>query len=240
MKISLIQQFWRSIVSLIYPPLCLHCEMMMHDDQHLFCEGCQELLDPINPAERCPYCFHVLLSEQRVCSECFKKPVFNRMASVFDYVGPAATLVKKLKYGDQPYLAKGAGGYLVTQWLQLDWPKPDVIIPVPSSFTRLLERGYNQSELLAQQVSMIIDVPMQNILIRRSGDYSQTALHWSQRKQLSGSNILLKEKHGIEDKCVLLIDDVMTTGSTMRRCAETLLEGCPNQIYGLTVCRAIT
>ena len=70
---------------------------------------------------------------------------FHCIAAAFDYVGPAASLVKKLKYGNQPYLVKGMAGYLVAQFNELQWPFPDAIIPVPLSFSHWLERGYNQS-----------------------------------------------------------------------------------------------
>jgi len=80
---------------------------------------------------------------------------------------------------------------------------------------------------------------MLEVLARKCGDFSQAALSSEQRRGLTGQKIYLKKKGEVQDKVVLLIDDVMTTGTTMRRCGEVLSDGCPTKIYGLTFCRAI-
>jgi competence protein ComFC len=237
----MLRKYFRSFVNLIYPPICLHCKQSLNQDNHLLCEACLAILELADPSERCLFCFSPeSLSEQQICSECLiKPPILNGMAAAFDYVGPSACLVRKLKYSDQAFLAKGCGGYLAAQFLRLEWPIPDVIIPVPITFTHWLERGYNQSHLIALTLSEIIKSPVQDSLIRKSGDYSQAGLSNRQRVKLEGKTIQLKKNQSLQDKCILLIDDVMTTGSTMHKCAEALLEDCPASIYGLAVCRSI-
>lgn len=236
-----LRKFGKSSISLLYPPLCLHCREGLEDSSHLLCGTCLSLLELIDPKERCPRCFSPdFFPEKLLCSECIRsKPICDAIAAAFDYVGPAATLIQKLKYGDQSYLAKGCGGYLAAQFLRLGWPIPDVIVPVPISLAHWMERGFNQSLLLAQTLSGILNVPVQEALKRKSGDYSQAGLSRSQRVKLDGATVHLKKAQQLQDKCVLLIDDVMTTGSTMRKCAEAMLEECPAHIYGLAVCRAI-
>lgn len=230
-----------SLVDLLYPPLCLHCANTVEQRDASFCASCQSLLELIHPDERCPHCFspqyHV---ENKLCLHCKQRyPVLNHIAAAFDYIGPAATLVKKMKYSNQPHLAKGAAGYMVAQFLQLNWSLPDMIIPIPMPLTHWIERGYNQSELLAQHFSNIIGCPVQNALERRSGDYSQAGLTLEQRKALNSDKFYLKNNVNITDKTILLIDDVMTSGSTMRQCAEVLFDAYASSIYGLTLCRAI-
>lgn len=144
-----------------------------------------------------------------------------------------------MKYGDQPHLAKGAGAFLAMQFIQLQWPIPDLVIPVPMSFTHWFDRGYNQSELLARQFAQIIGVPCQNGLKRHSGDYSQAGLTLTQRKELNSERFCLRENQNLTDKTILLVDDVMTSGSTLRKCAEVLFEMYPQSIYALTFCRAL-
>lgn len=231
----------QAFINLLYPPLCLHCQAAMHNDTHLLCDPCVELLELINPAERCPQCFSAnYCSNKRLCNECLQRaPILDGIAAAFDYVGPAASLVRKLKYANQPYLAKGCAAYLAAQFLQLNWPMPDVIVPVPISLTHLLERGYNQSMQLSLHLAEILQVPVQEALGRKSGDYSQAGLTRRQRCQLGGTCFKMKSGQHIQDKCVLLIDDVTTTGSTMRKCAEAMVEAYPAKIYGLTVCRAL-
>jgi ComF family protein len=163
----------------------------------------------------------------------------DKIAAAFDYEGPAATLMRQLKYGGQSYLAQGAGAYLTAQFLRLEWPMPDYIIPVPMSFMHWLDRGYNQSLLLAESMGEMIQRPVQDILYRRSGDYSQAGLSRWQRQELDGRTIRLNATLDLRDKTVLLVDDVMTTGSTIRKCAEVLMEAAPARIYGLVLCKAV-
>lgn len=237
----MIRKIVNAFVNLAYPPLCLYCNDPVSNDSHLLCELCLSLLHLIEPRERCPHCFSgQYCPSQRLCAECLRKPpLLNGLAAAFDYVGPAACLVRKMKYSHQPYLAQGCGAYLTAQLLELGWPMPDILIPVPIAFTHWLERGYNQSLCLAQSVSKILERPVQEALKRKSGDYSQAGLNRKQRMELEGNLFHLKKQQKLADKCLLLIDDVMTTGSTLRRCAEALQEECPSAIYGLTVCRAM-
>lgn len=238
---QILSSFGKAFVNLVYPPLCLHCKGGMQQDSNLLCNECLAFLELINPSERCPYCFSIdFCPERRVCADCIRRPpILNGIAAAFDYFGPASTLVRKLKYGDLPYLAKGCGAYLAAQFLCLEWPMPDVIVPMPIAFSHWLERGYNQSLLLAQSLAAILHCPVQEALVRESGDYSQAGLTRQQRIQLDGACFRLKPNLQLRDKSVLLIDDVMTTGSTLRKCAEVLLEDQPESIYGLTFCRAI-
>lgn len=229
----------RGFINLAYPPICLNCKEGMHDDAHPLCRDCLDLLELIEPAERCPYCFSAdFIIEKKVCQDCAKRaPLLNGMAAAFDYVGPAACLIRRLKYSDQSYLANGLAAYMTAQFLRLEWPMPDLLIPVPIALTHWIDRGYNQSELLAQGMSELLKCPVKNALIRKSGDYSQAGLSHKQRLQLDGSLICLKKNQQLQDKCILLIDDVMTTGSTLCKCAEALMEDCPSHIYSLTACR---
>jgi ComF family protein len=125
----------------------------------------------------------------------------------------------------------------VAQFFRLDWPIPDVIVPVPISLTRWLDRGYNQSALIAKEMSTLLEVPALDVLKRRSGDYSQAGLSYAQRKTLSSNSFLLKKSLSIQEKTVLLIDDVYTTGTTLACSAEALCAGFPEHIYGLTLCK---
>lgn len=232
---------FHSLINLLYPPLCLHCHSSLTQNSLIFCEECLKHFTLINPQERCPFCFSPEFSPERsVCQSCkTKKPLLNRIGSAFDYAGPAATLVKKLKYGDQPYLAEGAGAYLALQFFKLNWPMPDCIVPMPLSFARWVDRGYNQSLLLANSLGKILSRPVHNVLHRKSGGLSQAGQSYEQRHLLKSDEFSIKKNSSINDQCILLVDDVMTTGRSLSCCAEILLEGYPSSIYGLTLCRTI-
>jgi ComF family protein len=197
------------------------------------------LLDLLDPKERCPFCFNLGRVNQK-CDHCVHgEQIFQRIGSCFDYAGPAASLIKKLKYGNQPHLAKGAAAFMVAQLHQLNWPLPDAIIAVPLSFSHWIERGYNQSDLLAHEMAHLLKVPVWNALKRYSGDYSQTGLRVEQRKSLTKQRFKIRREYPFEDKKILVIDDVLTTGTTLRRCAEVLSERYPASLYALTFCRSL-
>ncbi len=237
----MIRPVLRAFSNLLFPPLCLHCHSLVPEQLKHFCQNCTDQLELINPSERCPFCFSSQYCPERIiCSECHKNPpVLDRIASALDYYGPAATLVKKIKYGGQYYLTEGVGAYMAAQFLQLGWKFPDYVVPVPISTAHWLERGYNQSKLIADSFAAIIGKPVVEILGRRSGDYSQAGLSRAQRLGLKGTNFYLKKGPILRGKTLLLVDDVYTTGSTLQRCAEALYETCPVAIYGLVFARAV-
>jgi ComF family protein len=180
-------------------------------------------------------------NENTPCSECLHYPsLYCRTAAAFDYEGPAAALVTSLKYANQPYLAKGMAAFLMTQFDRLQWPLPDALIPVPLSFTHWLERGYNQSTLLAEEMGRLLQCPVWHALKRQSGDFSQAALTLEQRKALDGKHFQHHSTYSaLQGKVLLVIDDVMTSGSTLQRCAEVLHTGNPAALYALTFCRTL-
>lgn len=231
----------KAFLHLAYPPICLHCREPIQEKFSIFCGECFLQLELIDPLERCPYCFSAdFYPEKRVCPQCSRRaPILNRTAAVFDYIGPAADLIRGMKYGNQPYLAKGAAAFMAAQIVRLDWPLPDYIVPAPMPLTKWLQRGYNQSYLIGTFLSEFLNRPVCDALRRYSGDFSQAGLTRLQRMELKSNTFYLSKKAKLQDKCLLLVDDVMTTGSTLRCCTETLIEGCPSSVYGLTVCQAI-
>lgn len=233
------KELHRSFLHLAYPTKCLHCQILLAPNSLVLCSTCASLLDLASPDERCPICFNLLLDDDSIsCPLClsYASP-YVRMAAAFDYEGPAASLVKRLKYSQQPYLAQGMAAFLLAQFDRLQWPMPDVLVPVPISFTHWLERGYNQSALLAEELGRLLRCPVWPILKRQSGDFSQAALNLEQRKALEGKRFQIKSSNSLQGKIVLVIDDVMTSGLTLQRCAEALQTRNPAALYALTFCR---
>lgn len=228
-------------VNLMYPPVCLHCHASLIDSNFLFCEACQFLLDFIDPIGRCSFCFSSHLSDgKKICLSCMSYPsVFQGVAAIFDYAGPAGSLVRTLKYGGRSYLSTGMGAYLAAQFIRLDWPIPDYVIPVPLTLTRLWQRGYNQSMLLSEELGRILGRPVRQALKRKLGGFSQAGLTKAQRLQLDEGQFCLLPGQQLQDKCILLIDDVMTTGTTLKRCAHALLPEGPSHIYAMAFCKTM-
>lgn len=195
-------QVLTQLKNLIFPPQCWHCNA---PDSHLLCESCKELLEvlPVDPS----------------------KPIVT-----FEGRGPAWTLIKALKSGKAPKLAEGLAGYMVVQYLKNDLPLPDLIVPVPQSLFRSLQVGYNPSLLLAIHLGKILNRPVLQLLKRKRQWVRQMNLDKEKRYRLSIENFAWRKKANIEKKTVLLVDDVVGTGATLRACAQRLYEGFPLKV----------
>lgn len=241
MELRLINRCVQSFIALLCPPLCLHCQSSLELSSRHFCAVCLSLMDFIDVHKRCPRCFSPdACQKKKLCRQCSQSQDFplTQMGAAFEHIGPAATLVQKMKYGGLPYLAKGAAAFLAMQFFSLGWPMPDCIVPVPISSLRFLQRGYNQSLEIALELSTYINRPVLNVLKRKNGGFSQAGLPYKERVALECSAFSLRKSAKLHDKIILLIDDVTTTGSTLQRCAGALQEHCPQAIYALTFTKA--
>lgn len=206
-----------------------------------FCNECIVQLEFLNPEGRCVYCFGGdLEGKGEICGGCRKGgALLDRCMAAFDYYGPAATLVKKMKYGGQAYLAKGAASFMVAQFIELDVPLPDYVVPVPMPFLRKLERGYNQSLLIAQAFGKMIERPVYDCLKKEANPYRSAGMNRKQRLEQVGEVVFKGDKEKFRGKNILLIDDVYTTGATLQRCAEALWGAFPNKVEGMVLCRGM-
>jgi len=186
----------------IFPPFCWHCNEPVQLSQPL-CTSCIQLLTFLPPAD----------------------PLVT-----FEGQGPAWTLIKALKSGKAPGLAKGLAGYMALHYLKSNLPLPDFIVPVPQSLYRSLKIGYNPSLLLAQHLSQTLDRPVLQLLKRRRQLYCQMNVDRERRLMLSADDFAWKREAPIAKKTLLLVDDVVGTGATLRACAQRLYEGFPLKI----------
>ena len=137
------------------------------------------------------------------------------------------TFINTLKYANRP----GYGvelGFILGQGLQKTLSvscKPDVVVPIPLHKSRFLERGYNQSVMLAQGIAQAVNSPLhQTMLSRVLATQSQTGLNKQERQKNVQSAFSVKTPHRLNNTHVLLVDDVLTTGATLYAAAQTLLE----------------
>ncbi len=227
-----------SIWSLLAPEHCVHCLEPLAMSHKLLCQCCFDQLDLLCSINRCPFCF-CELTHAGGCDRCKGNlRSFDYLASAFEYMGPAKTLIHELKYRNHPTLAKTCAAFLLLQLHELRWPTPDVITYIPQSFLRALDRGYNQSELMALGLGIFLQRPVARLLKKVSPTLSQTSVTAEERKKLSDEHFALKKQNKVilEDAVILLIDDVCTTGTTLERAASILRAYCPKRIYALTFC----
>jgi ComF family protein len=148
-------------------------------------------------------------------------------------------LIYKLKYFGFTKIGFEYGIWLGNILAENDLKNYDFIVPVPIHKVKKRERGYNQSDFIAKGVQQIIEKPiLTDLLIRKKYTISQTLLSSSERKNNLENAFELNKKFNISGKNILLIDDVLTTGSTVNHCAITLLENSASKVDVATLIKA--
>jgi ComF family protein len=219
----------QSLIGVVYPPTCIACQAAT-GDAHALCAACWSSLRLI---ER-PYCERLgtpfpvdwgqpLLSPAAVSDP----PVFQRARAVTLYDGTARALVHRLKFGDRLELARALGAMMARAGAEL-LAQADVIVPVPLHPWRLWRRRFNQAMALAVVVSRASGLPCDPFLLGRvKRTRSQIGLTKAQRQEnLQGAfRVPVGAKARLKGRRVLLVDDVLTTGSTANAASRALLRG---------------
>ncbi len=163
-------------------------------------------------------------------------PAFDQARSWGLYVGVLKQVVQKIKY------KRGFGiiEYLVTPIIQFiyNWGiSVDMIIPIPLGNKRKIERGYNQSALIAKPISEYFNIPMyEQALIRTRDTKSQVGLNYEERR-INMKNAFHADGSTCNKKSILLIDDIATTCSTLNESAKALKLAGAQKVYCFTVAR---
>lgn len=160
------------------------------------------------------------------------------MRGVVFYGGPVAFAIQHFKYYGRTSLSRPLAAYLVG-YLQNHALTFDYVVPVPLHPERLAFRGYNQSELLAHELGQAHHLPVRTDLIHRARHTQpQATLNRQQRVENVRDAFLPTQPGRLKGERILLIDDVCTTGSTLRACALALNEAGAGDIWALAVARA--
>lgn len=217
------------IIQTLYPDdvKCIVCGKEIFPNRYCVCDDCK--LD-VN-VNYCVRCGRHKIGVGDYCEECAEMSLhFDEARSAVNYDGTARKLVQRLKYGSSPYLAKAMSEYMLDFLLLSDWDV-DCITFVPIHKKRLKRRGYNQAELLAQNLAERVDVPCVALLEKTVNTVNQARLNKQERMNIQNGTFAAVGK--VPDH-VLLIDDVMTTGSTASECSRVLKRAGAKVVYLLT------
>jgi len=231
-KSELYHLFW-CVLDWLYPPYCGGCEK----PGSRWCSTCQSNVR--KPGGTICYRCGDSLNIGTECQRCsVQKPLFKALRSWGMYEGPLRNAVHSFKYKKNIGLAESLSKHLIDLYYTLNW-KVDLIIPVPLSSGRQLERGYNQANLLAYPMSLACRLAYSSRAIRRVRETrSQVGLSTGERL-LNVQNAFEADTRMVHGKSVLVIDDVATTGATQQACASALLNAGASTVYGLTLARAV-
>ncbi|HEY5589636.1 MAG TPA: ComF family protein [Paludibacter sp.] len=218
--------------NLMYPNLCIVCGENLLKNEHHLCITCLHGIPKTN--------FHLIHDNPIEKRFWGKVPVFRGTAFFFFQKGsPFQKLLHCLKYKGNKEIGQVLGKYAATDLLDSpDFALVDVIIPVPLHPQKHKIRGYNQSEWIGKGLSEILDKPQDtSTLIRVRENTTQTKKSVFERYENTEGIFDLTDKTTLSGKHVLLVDDVLTTGSTLEACISALLEtdGIKISVFTLAV-----
>ncbi|HSW69063.1 MAG TPA: ComF family protein [Gammaproteobacteria bacterium] len=216
--------FIKKFTRWVLPHVCIFCKNISHRPEDL-CSSCLQNLPVLK--QGCLSCANVLPLEksQAFCGECLqKKPPFDITHSLFLYQPPVPKLILDLKFYHALTHAKLLGELLaekiIHEWYQ-ESALPTVIIPMPLHVSRLKERGFNQAVEIARPIAKALDLPLMiHDVARIKPTLPQATLSADKRKKNVKNAFLIKKS--LENQHVAVVDDVITTGNTMREFCRML------------------
>ncbi|MCK5076482.1 MAG: ComF family protein [Calditrichia bacterium] len=218
-----IKNIVKALSLLFYPTLCCVCRQK-RVDQKPVCKKCSKKILPLPKA--------LLQKVQEEVQANEENPVFIG----FIFNSTIQELLHCLKYKNIQNAGIYAGQKLGELLVREKIFKFDYIIPVPIHKKRLQERGYNQSELIAQGLARLISTPVLNKTIyRKSYTNSQTKLNKEERMENVKNKFKINNGDLLKNKTILLLDDVITTGATINECAKTIDKFQPKLILKVAV-----
>lgn len=229
------------LLDFVYPLTCLLCGVKVPPDAGELCAGCLETF-PNNTPPFCPFCGQgrLLEPDPACCPSCQGRPfLFDQAWSAMLYEGPVRDCLHHFKYRERYLLSKPLTERLV-RFAQRFLPLRgfDAIVPVPLSRRRENERGFNQSFLLSRGLSRALDLPLlRHSLVRWRQTPSQISLSREGRLKNVAGAFRVKQLPPLQEKRLLLVDDVFTTGATVNACAAVLKEAGAASVSVLTLAR---
>lgn len=224
-----------NLSNFIFPPICANCKK----PGQLLCAGCRAtvswLKEPI-----CCHCGRVVNGKAERCAACLQTPLhpIDQVRAAVVFLEPIPTIIHNLKYNGYFGLAAPLADMMVTAWQ--DWHMPiDLVVGVPLHPQREKKRGYNQSDLLAQGFCEQLDLTMDKRALRRVRNTSPQVGLKAKDRVVNVAEAFVADPARAEGKHVLLIDDVCTTGSTLKAAAEALMVVGAKRVSGYCLARAL-
>lgn len=235
--------FWRALFDFFFPPKCPLCgenQESLPDERP--CPACLSQIKFFS-SPRCPRCgisFHSASESDHLCSECLtEQRYFTKARAICQYDGLIVEAISRFKYGGVTRLARPLAS-LMAEYRDPEFLLPDfdLILPVPLHPGRLRQRGFNQSLLLARYFGRKHSIPLEFTALRRARPTQpQTRLSGSERQTNVRGAFEVRKPEVVAEKRILLIDDVFTTGATVRECAKVLLASRAKRVDVLTLAR---
>ena len=234
---------WTSVLSVFLPPRCIKCGRVLPGGDDGLCPDCFNEVSFIS-RPYCEKCGHPLDEEpanrKLYCASCLQnhRSPFRLSRSAFRYDDGSKNLILSFKFMDKTENAKVLGRWLFNAGKDIWNQGADVLIPIPLHYTRLLRRRYNQSALLCHELSPLCGLPVEYTAVERHRK-TRPQVEFSGHARIKNVKNAFRIRHPerIRGKHIVLVDDVMTTGSTLKECALVLHKAGAASVDTLTVAR---
>jgi ComF family protein len=206
-----------SVITLFFPKLCHACNTVLKDNEIDICVGCRHELPVTN--------YH--FERPEIVKKIFYGRVQLEAATALFYFhkkGRVQQLLHHLKYQGDEDIGRVFGNWLGAELQESPYYESiDVVIPVPIHLKKLKQRGYNQATLFAQQIAKVLNVPyVDDVLLKSVNTKSQVFQSREARFQSVSHSFYAQNLNTVDNKHILLVDDIITTGATIEACALVL------------------
>ena len=212
--------FWTRLFDLMSPRLCVACGSRLAESEQHVCSNCVLTL-PRTDHSNDPY-------DSILAKEFWGRLPVERVAAWLSYQPdtPVSRLIHEMKYHDNPAIGRYLGEMMALEFQESGFFRDiDVLLPVPLAPQREQQRGYNQSREIARGISTMTGIPVVDNAMRRIRfEQSQTHMHIEERQANVEGAFELTDATQLTGRHVLVVDDVITTGATMKACCKELLQ----------------
>lgn len=225
--------------SILFPKLCQSCNELSLNSA-AFCDSCYQLIC-MKRGNHCFVCgipFVSSLAISHVCGACLKSPpAYEQHRSCFEYQGPLVKAIHQLKFKNDLSQIRSLGIYLTNLYFQMNM-SVDLLIPVPLHLKKIRRRTYNQSLELCRFVSREVGIPFDGESLRKIEE-TQPQKGLKRKSRLRNvRNSFFWEGGDLSGKTICLVDDVYTTGATLRAASRALKKAKAQKIVGLTLAQS--
>ncbi len=227
-------RFFNFILDFIYPCSCISCGDAVLSSMNHLCHKCKGEIRELDNG--CPVCSGVIHnSECTICSDRMFYPEMN--ISLFSYEKVVRKVIHSLKFEGMKHLYKIFIPHICGKIIVFN-DKIDIVTSVPMNRKKLVKRGYNQSKLLAKNVSRKTGIEFCEILKENRNSVQQRNLNYSERFINVIDRYETIHNNKFRNKVILLIDDVFTTGATVNECSRKLISAGAAKVFSITVVRS--
>lgn len=232
-----IRSLFNELRNLVYPGRCVVCKVGV-DQGQVFCPDCDNSLSGLEKRAQCLKCGAPLAEELSPCQRCSGRGyrLFDQVVRLSTFESPYAELIRRFKY----YHGWGIGELLAERAHQLPRVRrlletTDVLVPVPLHPWRQMVRGFNQAQIFAARIGRLSGLSVREVVIRIQNTPQQALLAARERvRNIRGAFEMIRP-HQVQNRRVVIVDDVFTSASTLKEVARVIRRACPVSISVLTI-----